>query len=504
LPGFIYPQDIVQAEYFFDEYVTSGNGIPLLAEESGDTVEFNMDVDVTNLSSGPHLLYLRVKDENGFWSFPYTRTFIRINNDISNPDIAEAEYFFDDYVKQGEGLEILVDDDNDSTSINYLIPVEELSPGPHVLHLRVRDKNGMWSFPYAKIFIKMLVEKNYPAIASYKYAIDDFTKLNENETIIDEEADSVELDLSFDVSGLSPGPHILFFKIKDETGMESFIYKQTFIKLDDTPPVPIVKLEYFFVDTAKNILGIYTMDDFEPTHQLELTDYNFLLDPPDLKSNNRYELHVRLLDSVGIRSHFMIDTFTFRPGTEPHVVNSIPDQETNVGDYFQVSFSYDDFETPNEDDTLIFSAMISGGSELPEWLDFNPKDRIFSGIPNASDTGVWYVHLTATNRDGESVVDEFVITVLDPTGVFPPQGVHLFSVFPNPADSELSFTIDKEIFDQDGIISIYTLEGKAIQIIKNLKSEKYFTIDVSGFTPGYYIVSYQYEDFTIIKKIMIK
>ncbi|MCU0546364.1 MAG: DUF4347 domain-containing protein [Oscillatoriaceae cyanobacterium Prado104] len=65
-------------------------------------------------------------------------------------------------------------------------------------------------------------------------------------------------------------------------------------------------------------------------------------------------------------------------------------------------------------DTLTYSATLEDGKPLPNWLNFNPNLRLFSGTPS---TLQWLkIKLTATDRSGASASDIILMNVT-PSGV---------------------------------------------------------------------------------------
>ena len=61
-------QNIIKAEYFVDvdPGIGAATDLPITASPSLQNIPFNLNV--TSLTEGPHQLYFRVKDANGFWS----------------------------------------------------------------------------------------------------------------------------------------------------------------------------------------------------------------------------------------------------------------------------------------------------------------------------------------------------------------------------------------------------------------------------------------------------
>jgi len=94
----------------------------------------------------------------------------------------------------------------------------------------------------------------------------------------------------------------------------------------------------------------------------------------------------------------------------PTVANAIPDRMATAGAAFSYTFPANTFADV-DDGTLTYTAVEDGQSGLPSWLGFNAGTRTFSGTPAAADVGAVSVKVTASDDDGASVSDTFVITV---------------------------------------------------------------------------------------------
>ncbi|MFH1020858.1 MAG: putative Ig domain-containing protein, partial [Pseudomonadota bacterium] len=71
----------------------------------------------------------------------------------------------------------------------------------------------------------------------------------------------------------------------------------------------------------------------------------------------------------------------------------------------------DAFTDVDTEDSLTYSASLADASALPSWLSFAAETRTFSGTPVSTSAGLWNVRVTATDRDGASVGEDFVLDV---------------------------------------------------------------------------------------------
>jgi hypothetical protein len=157
------PQALTAAEYFWDADPGAGNGTPV-SIPAGETLITSdippLNVDVTHLSAGLHLLGVRVKDATGRWSgvalepiqVQDANTLIAAVNSLPTADtnklLASGEYFFDTDPGLGNGTKITIP--TGETLITPDIPplnlnISQLALGLHQAGFRVQDIGGRWS-----------------------------------------------------------------------------------------------------------------------------------------------------------------------------------------------------------------------------------------------------------------------------------------------------------------------------------------------------------------------
>jgi len=142
---------VAGAEYFFDSDPGEGNGVPLAAKD-GAFDEAREDINtsgisVAGLKIGPHVLYLRMRDSDGHWSF--TRAFhFRITGSVT---IIAAEYFIDTDPGDGLGTLLAAKDGQFNSTVEAIattgINTASLSVGNHTLLVREHDSEGRWGVP---------------------------------------------------------------------------------------------------------------------------------------------------------------------------------------------------------------------------------------------------------------------------------------------------------------------------------------------------------------------
>ncbi len=308
--------DIIYAEYFFDTDPGFGNGtsIPVIADS---IIVENIDVDLTSVSTGPHKLFVRVKDEYGKWNIAYEKEIYKLEEPVPPlPDIVYAEYFFDIDPGFGNGISIPVTTDSIIVQ-NTNFDMTSIPTGPHKLFVRVKDETGKWNITYKKEIYKL--EEPAPPLPDIIYAeyFFDIDPGFGNGITIPVTADSVIIqNADFDLTSLPTGPHKLFVRVKDAYNKWSIVFKKDIYKLE--PPLPplsdIVQAE-FYIDSDPGF-GNGTQI---PLSSDSIVDFNFQANISQYSDSIHYLL-VRVKDENNVWSipyvvpFFWVDLKVFLEG----------------------------------------------------------------------------------------------------------------------------------------------------------------------------------------------
>jgi len=95
----------------------------------------------------------------------------------------------------------------------------------------------------------------------------------------------------------------------------------------------------------------------------------------------------------------------------PVAIRQIGAQSAQSGQAFSYQFAADAFTDVDHGDILAYSARLTDGSALPDWLNFDAATHTFYGTPAAGNAGNLGIHLTATDRAGAQTSQSFAITV---------------------------------------------------------------------------------------------
>jgi len=222
-----------------------------------------------------------------------------------------AEYFFDTDPGLGLGFPIGLQA-NDSVISNLLISTTGLSQGFHTMYLRARNNQGKWSlYQPRKFFIQPPIVTTNNNIVKTQFFIDNDPGFNAGNQINIGPADSVSGTNNLSVSGLTPGFHRLFARVKDSTGKWSML--RSFEFMIDTsnaaPPLASTKIvsARFFIDSDPGFNG-GTLVNFTATDSISSNASV----PLNGLTSGFHRLYARVKDSSGKWSmypsaQFMVD-----------------------------------------------------------------------------------------------------------------------------------------------------------------------------------------------------
>jgi len=236
---------LTEAEYFFDTEPGFGIGTKIALT---NTPNFLVDtkLNISSLNEGIHILGLRVKDENGKWSFTYYKFFLKEHTGYNEiKDIVQGEYFFDTDPGFDNGKTLSIAQGANITLSEFL-DVTGLPEGIHTLNIRFKDSAGNWTKNFTKMFLKVRYLNNENVvITNIEYYIDQDPGYDLATSVPVISASNIEKNFSVDLSSVSKGIHTFFLRAKDNYNVWSQIYTKTFIKESFSTTKTLKRLEYF-------------------------------------------------------------------------------------------------------------------------------------------------------------------------------------------------------------------------------------------------------------------
>lgn len=147
-------QRVDNAEYFWDTDPGAGSGIAMNAQDGA----FNAAVEGIFLQTstlpglGAHKLGIRVRDQQGNWGPTFSTVVVIEPPVVTAPEISvtQAEYFWDSDPGDGNGSPMLAFDGDFNSAFEAIGAETSALPseGLHVIHVRTKDVNGVWSMPF--------------------------------------------------------------------------------------------------------------------------------------------------------------------------------------------------------------------------------------------------------------------------------------------------------------------------------------------------------------------
>jgi hypothetical protein len=153
----------------------------------------------------------------------------------------------------------------------------------------------------------------------------------------------------------------------------------------------------------------------------------------------------------------------------PYLRDQIPNLTDTVGKVLNYTIPDSTFIDDDGNNTLTYTATLSGGNPLPSWINFNPSTRTFTFTPTAN--GLTGLKVIATDNVNASTSCLFNINVIDPVSVHPLNGqiiseYKLFQNYPNPFNPKtiIRYTLPANSYV---ILKIYDITGKEISVLVN-------------------------------------
>ncbi|MBQ9466739.1 MAG: hypothetical protein IJU62_07165 [Muribaculaceae bacterium] len=297
---------------------------------TGDTNGLlSLDIDIDALTTGVHLLTVMAADNNGNWSAPARRMFVKpvVPASFESGNIARYRYWIDNNKQEGA----VTGDTNGLLSLD--IDIDALTTGVHLLTVMAADNNGNWTPAARRMFVKPVEAEQFAEhhIAQCTYWFD-----NDRSTAVTAEVAGNLLDIDIDVESLSSGVHMLDIMVADETGAWSFTAKRHFVLIRPEEIVPepdrhIVAYDYWFnygvhrrvtLDAPVTTLSLIDVE-LPATEVLPKTLAGYVFDIEILTASvagAEVTFGAEAVDDTGMRSDARTITFNSDLTIDPHMV----------------------------------------------------------------------------------------------------------------------------------------------------------------------------------------
>jgi len=307
-------------------------------------------------SLGTHDISLKVKDDHGLWSKAYIRTLVvhqkpeaHIDSVSPNPALDTENVSF-----TGHGT-----DDGEITSYAWRssedgelgtageFNVSDLTPGTHTVYLKVKDDNDAWS---EEVETSLLVHQRpvawlveiYPEIALNSSEVH-FEGDGSDDGSVEGYAwrSDMDADLNtsrmFSRSGLSPGTHTIYFKVKDDHGVWSEevsflveIHERPLAFIQEVTPNPALSTQVL------SFRGNGTDDGELREFHWRIVDgdeeevYNGP-DPPATLDPGNYTIYFKVRDDHGVWSGEVFEELVVHAKPVAEIVSISPNPPSDTG-----------------------------------------------------------------------------------------------------------------------------------------------------------------------------
>ncbi|MTI31798.1 putative Ig domain-containing protein [Xanthovirga aplysinae] len=175
----------------------------------------------------------------------------------------------------------------------------------------------------------------------------------------------------------------------------------------------------------------------------------------------------------------------------PVLVGTISEQTACIRSPFELQLEEGLFSDPDVDDQLIYSATLSNGENLPNWLQFDAISKSFAGMPSRKDVGLLDVIVKATDNGGAYAEVHFPLTVskFKSNCRKKPQS-KLVRLFPNPTSSRLNIRLPEEWISTTEVKVIRLKSGRELTHLVPVfqQSDSLLRLDLSRLLRGVYII----------------
>lgn len=307
--------------------------------------------------------------------------------------ITEAEYFIDSDPGVGNANILAITSGNTLNS-NFNIPTNGLSNGLHVLHIRIKGTNDVWSMYYRDYFYIHTLE--IPPLGSNineaEYFIDTDPGVGNGTALSISPAQTLDETFNIPTTGIDNGLHVLNIRVKDLDNTWSLFYRDYFYiqTISNFVSSPITDAEYFF-DTDPGIgngFSIPITEGFTVNETLTIPV------PGDMTDGNHY-LYIRVKNMDNNWSTYIFELFNV-------------DSSLSVEDFDNPAFNV----FPNPTNTFLNIRINTGLNYSLQLFDVNGKKLIqtkTSGTLEKMDftnyaKGIYILHVIEQKNNKLSIV----------------------------------------------------------------------------------------------------
>jgi hypothetical protein len=297
-------QNISHVEYFFNTDPGTGNGTAITGFSPDDTLTIMASISTIGLNVGFHTLGVRVKDTNNRWSLLGRHGFVILQAPVSTPLISAAEYFFDLDPGPGNGVPLNIPMSDDTLQWMVSVP-QSLEEGFHILCIRTKDQNGIWSLFERRSFYVQPAPVSTLLISAAEYFFDTDPGPGNGLPLSVPMADDTLQWMAPVPQSLAEGFHVLSIRVKDQNGKWSLFERRSFYVQPASLSMPLISAAEYFIGPDPGVGNGIPIPVGSPDDTLSLP---YAIPVPDAALLDTYFYTFRVMDITGRWSHFHYDT----------------------------------------------------------------------------------------------------------------------------------------------------------------------------------------------------
>jgi gliding motility-associated-like protein len=301
----------------------------------------------------------------------FTFILLFISASVCAQTITRVEYYFDSDPGFGNGVSIPLTVAADIT-LNFSVPLNTISEGFHLLYIRTKSNNGLWSIPYSR---PVLVQRNAQtasvlSIDRIEYFFDTDPGFGNGIAMPITAAVDLTNNFQLPLSTIAEGFHTIYYRAKSINGVWSTLLAQpVFVQRNaqSASASTLKRIEYFFDNDPGQ--GNGTLINATSS----MFDQSLIVDLSSASAG----FHIIFFRAEDVNGRWS------QPVAKPFFVGK---SESNI---VALEYYYDDGTTKSP--IKIYNGFLAGKDVT---IDFA---AILDGlIPNTS----YEIHVTAINSDG--------------------------------------------------------------------------------------------------------
>jgi Ca2+-binding RTX toxin-like protein len=173
-----------------------------------------------------------------------------------------------------------------------------------------------------------------------------------------------------------------------------------------------------------------------------------------------YNIEITAIDIFGLTVTDQLTLTISGSGanTAPILDNPISDAIAAEDSALSIVIPANTFSDGDVGDSISYTAELSNGESLPEWLDFDPATQTFTGTPPNNSNGSIDIEVVATDTGGLSASDTFTLNIADTN--FAPVLDNLIADAMGTEGQVLNVTIAPEVFSDPDLGDTLTLSAQ--------------------------------------------